>query len=148
MTDRDSRTLLVWDLLVCSQLTEPSLGGMLPSSEILLTFTLQSQLFKAGRTSAPCQPDPAVKSGSWNLKAHAALLHRTAWAFLSRAQHAVSVCNSASCLDVHEAVWECMSVNHKTFTFSAGMEKKSLARSPSVSLPVCLCLLNALYSYD
>lgn len=47
------------------------LGGV-PSLAILLTFTLQFQLFKAACTSAACQPAPAVKSGSWNLKAHAA----------------------------------------------------------------------------
>lgn len=46
--------------------------GRLLSLAILLTFTLQSQLFKAARMHERCLPGPAVKSGSWNLKAQAA----------------------------------------------------------------------------
>lgn len=136
MTESDSRTTLVWDLLVCSQLTEPGTlatllagGGKLPSLTILLTFTLQSQLFKSACASTPCQPAsqpaPAVKSGSWNLKAHAALLHCTValaplWLSVppnrsSSSSSSLCGCNYVSCSEIYKTVWEFVSVNQKTF---------------------------------
>lgn len=141
-------------MLVCSQLTEPGAlagGGKLPSLTILLTFTLQSQLFKAACTSAPCQPaSPSCEKWVMEFKGTHSLvaLHSSAMAslgFLFLVTHGsssnssnVCVCNSVSCSEILKAVWECVSVNQKTFiiTFSAGI--KAVAHSPNVSLSVCL----------
>lgn len=143
MTSTDSRTGLVWDLLVCSQLTEAGRqagwrcecvvvvvvveeeGGGLLSLAILLTFTLQSQLFKAACTSAPCQPaSPSCEKWVMEFKgAHSLVVLHSRFASLLAAFHptcntqqrCVCVCNSVSCSEIHEAVWEFVWVNHKTF---------------------------------
>lgn len=110
---------LVWDLLVCSQLSEPGRlagRGKLPSLTILLTFTLQSQLFKAACTSTLCQPAPAVKSGSRNLKAHTDLIH---YAWHAAAAAAVCVCAILFvAVKSREAAQEHISVNQKTFVIT------------------------------
>ena len=162
MTDSSSGTGLVWDLLVCSQLTGlTGEGGLqLPILNDSPHIHLAVPIIQ-GSVHERSLPAPAVKSGSWNLKAHAALSRCTValapfWLFDSFQHEAaasatavalcvcvcVCVCNCVSCSEMHKAVWECVSVNLKTFitTFSAGM--KPVAHSLSVCLSLSVSSVN------
>lgn len=81
-----------------------------PSLAILLTFTLQSQLFKAACTSTSCQP-ASRSCEKWVTEFKGA--HSGKCTAACEAAAARCVYRTASCSEIYMALWEFESVYHQ-----------------------------------
>lgn len=101
-----------------------------PSLTILLTFTLQSQLFKAACTSVPCQSaGPSCKKWVMEFKGTLPLFPSTGRQCLCVDALVFPAVKSST-----GAVWECVSVNQAFFSTFSLWKKQRRVHQVSLSL--------------